>query len=96
MELLFATLGGALIGLALGYVVPGRRNFGALLLPALGASVAAVTWSSLTWVGWKFDGGWIWVASLAAAGVISLAVGIIISRVRTRGDIELLGRLSGA
>jgi hypothetical protein len=96
MELLFATLGGALIGLGLGYAVPGRANFGALLLPALGASVAAIVFTALTWLGWKFDGGWIWVVSLVASGVITLVVGILISRMRTRGDVEMLGRLSRA
>lgn len=96
MELLFATLGGALIGLGLGYAVPGRANFGALLLPSLGGSASAIVWAALTWAGWKFNGGWIWVVSLMAAAAITLFIGIALSKARTRSDSELLGQLSRA
>lgn len=96
MELLFVTLGGAILGLAARYSVPKRNTHGAMLVPAIGAMVASVVWAALTWVGWKFDGGWIWVASLVAAGAVASIVSILFGRRRTARDTDLLARLSRA
>ncbi len=96
MELLFVTLGGAILGLAARYGVPKRDTHGALLVPAIGAIVAAVVWAALTWVGWKFDGGWIWVVSLVAAGVVATLASVFLGRQRTAQDAELLSTLSRA
>jgi len=68
MELLFVVLGGAILGLAARYSLPRRHTYGSALVPAVGAGVAAVVWVALTWLGWAWDGGWIWVVSLVAAG----------------------------
>jgi hypothetical protein len=96
MELLFVTLGGAILGLAARYGVPKRDTHGALLVPAVGAIVASVVWAALTWVGLKFDGGWIWVLSLAAAGVVAGLGSVLLARQRTASDTELVTRLSRA
>ena len=96
MELLFVTLGGAILGLGLRYVLPGRERYGVLLLPAVGAAVASIVWAALTWAGWKFDGGWIWVVSLAAAAVVPALVALQLSRARRIGDERLLQNLSRA
>ena len=95
MELLFVTLIGAAIGIILRYLVPGRHAYGALLAPAVGGAVAAIVWSGLTWLGWKFDGGWIWVVSLAAATLAALALELILPRVRHEADARMLHQLSG-
>jgi uncharacterized membrane protein YeaQ/YmgE (transglycosylase-associated protein family) len=95
MELLFVTLIGAAIGIILRYLVPGRHAYGAFLAPAVGGAVAAVVWSGLTWLGWKFDGGWIWVVSLAAGGLGALALELILPRVREQSDARMLHQLSG-
>jgi hypothetical protein len=96
MELLFVTLGGAILGLAARYGLPKRETHGALLVPAIGAIVASVLWAALTWVGWKFDGGWIWVVSLTVAGVAAALVSVFLGRQRKASDTELLTRLSRA
>ena len=96
MELLFATLGGAILGLGLRYVLPGRDTYGVLLIPAVGAVAAAVVWAGLTWLGWKFNGGWIWVVTLVAAAIVAAVVGLLVGRNRKRADVELLGKLSKA
>lgn len=96
MELLFATLGGAILGLAARYFLPHRETSGALLIPAVGAMVSAIVWSALTWVGWKFDAGWIWVVSLAVAAIVAGLVSVAISRQRARGDVRMLAQLSHA
>ncbi len=95
MELLFVILGGAILGLIAQYVLPSRESRGALLLPALGAGIAAIVWASLTWMGLRFDGGWIWVISLVASGVIVVLVGVVASRRRHESDVATLARLGG-
>lgn len=94
MELLFVTLGGAMIAALLRYLIPGRHAYGSVLLPAIGVVVAAIVWAALTWVGWTFDGTWIWVVSLFAAGAVSLATALLLPRRRREADARLLARLS--
>lgn len=94
MELLFATVGGAMLGAILRYVIPGRSTYGAILLPAVGAVVAAAVWASLTWLGWRFDGGWIWLVTLLASGLATLAVAIWLPSARRTTDARLLESLT--
>ena len=74
MELAYVTVIGAAIGALARYTLPGRRSYGMFLLPAIAAAVTAAVWVGLVWLGWTFDGGWIWVVSLASAVVASIAV----------------------
>ncbi|WP_349901702.1 hypothetical protein [Parafrigoribacterium humi] len=96
MELLFVTLGGVVIAGGLRYVLPRRHSYGVLLLPALGGAVAAIAWAALTWLGWKFDGGWIWVVSLVLPAVVAIAVTLVLGRRRTASDERMLESLSKA
>jgi quaternary ammonium compound-resistance protein SugE len=96
MELLFVTLIAFCIGLGARYALPGRGAYGLALVPAIAAAVTAIVWVGLTWLGWKFDGGWIWVVSLAAAAVVSLVLTLVIPRIRTAKDETKLQQLSRA
>ena len=96
MELLFVALGGVILGLAARYALPRRDTHGALLVPAIGAIAASVVWAALTWVVLKFDGGWIWVASLAVAGIVAALASAFLGRLRRASDAELLTKLSRA
>ena len=95
MEMLFAVLGGGILGIAMRYALRGRATHGVILLPAVAVATAAVVWAALTWVGWKFDGGWIWFWTLFAAALVALIAGIIIPPARQRSDAELLAQLGG-
>ncbi len=96
MELLFATVGGAILGIGEHYLLPHRQLRGSLLLSAVGTAVAAVAWDGLTWLGWRFDATWIWVVSLVLAGAIPLLVGLVIDRRRRDADDRLFAALSKA
>ncbi len=86
MELLFAVLGGLIAGAVAHVVVPWRSTRGALLGPAVGGIVAAVVWEALTWAGWRYDGGWIWVTALVGAGVVAVVAEWVLGRRRTAAD----------
>ena len=94
MELVYVTVIGAAIGLLARYVLPGRRTYGILLLPAAAAAVTATVWVGLVWLGFTFDGGWIWVISLAAAVVTSVAIPLALPRYREAHDERLRHRLA--
>ena len=96
MEFLFVTLISFCIGLGARYALPGRDTYGVVLLPAIAAAVSAIVWVGLTWLGWKFDGGWIWVVSLAAGAVVSLVLALTVPRQRRGYDEEMLQQLSRA
>ena len=93
MELLFITLGGAILGLAARYLLPDRDRHGVVLMPAVGAGVAAVVWVALTWLGWAWDGGWIWVVSLVVTGLAVVATDILVGRRRKEHDVHRLDAL---
>ena len=95
MELLFVIVISAGIGAVLRYVLPSRGTYGIVLLPAIAAVVTAVVWIALLWLGWKFDGTWIWVASLGAGGAAALAAGIAVPRLRAASDERKLSELAG-
>ncbi len=93
MELLFVALGGALLGIAARYLLPGRHTHGSVLVPAVGTAVASIAWVTLTWLGLAWDSGWIWWVSLILAAAGSVAAGIWLSRSRTQGDRQMLHTL---
>ncbi|HEY4268195.1 MAG TPA: hypothetical protein VGM94_08400 [Galbitalea sp.] len=96
MELLFVVLIAAAIALGVRYVLPGRDTYGTVLVPAIAGAVSAIVWVALTWAGWKFDGGWIWVVSLAAGAIVSIVLALIVPRRRHENDDALLQKLSRA
>ncbi|WP_139417645.1 hypothetical protein [Agromyces laixinhei] len=94
MELIFIVVGGAILGFAMQFVVPQRHLRGVAVSGSIGAAVAAVVWVALTWLGWPWDGGWIWVVSLVASALVPAAVLYLITPRRERGDTALFERLS--
>jgi hypothetical protein len=93
MELLFVTLGGVILGLAARYALPERARHGVVLIPAVGALASAVIWVGLTWLGWPWDGGWIWVVTLAATAAIVVIVDLAVGRTRKQADARRLADL---
>jgi len=95
MELLFVVLIAAGVGFALPYLLRGRETYGIVLPAAVSAAVASVLWAGLTWLGFTFDGGWIWVISLVVGGLAGLAVALAVPPRRHAADRALLTKLSG-
>jgi high-affinity Fe2+/Pb2+ permease len=93
MEILFITIGGAILGAIARYTLPGRLSSGAVVLPAAGAAISAVVWVVLTWFGLKWDGGWIWVLSLLITGLAVAALALWLPRHRAVADEKRLQEL---
>ena len=95
MELLFVVLIGLIAGLVGRVVLPNRGLLGGLLLPAIGGAAGAVVWVALTWAGLHWDGGWIWVATVAATLLSVAGAGILIGRSRAADDERRFEELAG-
>lgn len=95
MELLFVILIAAGLGFIAHYTIPGRETRGSLLLGAIAAAVAAIAWEALLWLGFTFDGGWIWLISLVLGGVAAIVFAVVLPRRRRVSDRALLTKLSG-
>ncbi len=93
MELLFAALGGALLGLIAHFALPGLPTRGALWVAGWSTCAAIVVWEVLLWAGLTPGGGWIWVIDLVVAGLTAVAVARITSRRREAADRDLYERL---
>jgi len=94
VELLFVVLIGVIIGLAARGLLPRRELTGVVLLPAIGGVSAALVWVALTWAGMRWDGGWIWVATIAACLLTVLGADALLVRIRRRDDEALFERIS--
>ncbi|MEO9014037.1 MAG: hypothetical protein ABI275_01830 [Terrimesophilobacter sp.] len=94
--MLFVVLGGVLFGIGVYYLLPGKDKYGAAVLPAVDGAVTAAVWAGLTWAGWRFDGGWIWIVALAAGVGASALTGFVLSRMRSASDERMFQRLSRA
>ena len=94
MELLFVVLIGVLIGLAGRVSLPRHDLTGVALLPATGGVAAAAVWVTLTWARMRWDGGWIWVAAVAAAVTAVALAGLLLARARHRADDALFERIA--
>ncbi|MET0480875.1 MAG: hypothetical protein ABWY23_00320 [Mycetocola sp.] len=95
MELLFIILFGAAAGVAVHYALPWRGTHGIALIPAVGGVVAAIVWVALTWLGWAWDGGWIWAVTLVMAAVAAAVVDLYLGRHRKASDERRLIALGG-
>lgn len=91
---MFVALGGAILGLIVRYALPRRLTHGSVLVPAVGTGVAALVWVALTWLGWAWDGGWIWWVSLIVAGIAAVVVDILLGKRREAADLAMLHRIT--
>jgi peptidoglycan/LPS O-acetylase OafA/YrhL len=86
VQIVLGILIGALVGLAVHYVLRDRRTRGVALAPIIGAAVAAVVWTALTWAGLGIDNPLLWLAALAVPAIVTVPAILVLSAARARRD----------
>lgn len=74
------------LGIGMHYGTPDRHSRGVVLVPAIAASVAAIVWAAMTWMGFAEDNPWIWLASIVLPVVVAYPASLIIARTRLAHD----------
>ncbi|WP_100811259.1 MULTISPECIES: hypothetical protein [unclassified Microbacterium] len=86
MLIVLALVAAVAIGMALHFALPLRSTRGVALGPLLDAAIAAVIYTSLTWLGLAESNPWLWVASIAIPAVVTGVVLAVVSRARAAHD----------
>jgi hypothetical protein len=86
VQLIYAETVAIVLGLAVQAVLPRRELTGVLLLPAVAGVAGAIVWVGLTWARVQQGGSAMWLASLLAAVLSAVAVGVLVRGARHRSD----------
>ena len=90
MQLIYAETVAIVLGLAAHAVLPRRGVTGVLLLPAVAGVACAIVWVGLTWAQVQQGGPAMWLASLLAAVLSAVVVGVVVRTSRERHDEAVL------
>lgn len=86
MLIVLALVAAAAIGLALHFTLPLRGTRGVALAPLLESAIAALIYTSLTWLGLAESNPWLWVAAIAIPAAVTAVVVFVVSRARAAHD----------
>ncbi|MDO8382056.1 hypothetical protein [Microbacterium sp.] len=86
MLIVLALVAAVAIGLALHFALPLRPTRGVALAPLLETAIAAVIYTSLTWLGLAESNPWLWVGSILIPAAVTGAVILVVSRARAAHD----------
>ena len=88
MEFSFAVIAfyAAILGLVAPYIYARSEEYGALLPVAVAMVVGSVLWAALTWLGFKYTEGYIWVIIMVVMPLVMVFVSsrLAHSRIKTR------------
>lgn len=92
MEFSFAVIAfyAAILGLVAPYIYARSEEYGALLPVAVAMVVGSVLWAALTWLGFKYTEGYIWVIIMVLMPVAMMIVANRLAHVRVRAREEKL------
>ena len=86
MLIVLALVAAVAIGMALHFALPLRSTRGVAFAPLLEAAIAAVIYTSFTWLGLAESNPWLWVASIAIPAAVTGIVLVVVSRARASHD----------
>ena len=92
MDFSFAVIAfyAAILGLVAPYIYARSEEYGALLPPAIALAVGSVLWGALTWLGFKYTEGYIWVIIMVLMPVAMMIVANRLAHARVRAREEKL------
>lgn len=78
----------AILGLVAPYIYAKSEEYGALVPPAVALATGSVLWAGLTWLGFKYTEGYIWiiVMVLMPTAMIIAARTLAHARIRAREE----------
>lgn len=90
----FAVIGfyAIILGLVAPYIHARSDEYGALLAPAVALATGAVLWAALTWLGFKYTEGYIWVICMVAMPLVMIFVSSRVAAARVHAREKALGR----
>jgi len=91
--ILLALIFAAAVGIAVHFATPNRAERGVALAPLVATAVAAVLYTSLTWLGFAEDNVWLWVISLLVPILVTGVFVRMLSQARARHDARERARL---
>ena len=86
MQILLGFIAGAVVGIAVHYLVPGRDTRGVALAPIAGAVIAGIAWTALTWAGLTIENPVLWLSAVIVPAAIVTPAVVVLTRVRIRRD----------
>ena len=94
MEFSFAVIAfyAAILGLVAPYIYARSEEYGALLPPAIAMAIGSVLWAGLTWLGFKYTEGYIWVIIMVVMPLVMIVVSIRLAHARIQAREEKLRR----
>jgi fatty acid desaturase len=92
MQIILALIIGAVVGLAVHDLAGGRATRGAALAPMIGAFLAGLVWTILTWAGLGLDSAWLWLSPLVVSW-LAWPVVAFLAHTRHAHDLEERKRL---
>ena len=82
----------AILGLVAPYIYARSEEYGSLLPPAIALSVGSVLWAVLTWLGFQYTDGYIWVIIMVVMPVVMVFVSSRLAHARIKAREEKLRR----
>ncbi len=94
MEFSFAVIAfyAAILGLVAPYIYARSEEYGALLPPAIAMAIGSVLWAGLTWLGFKYTEGYIWVIIMVVMPLVMIVVSSRLAHARIQAREEKLRR----
>jgi ABC-type transport system involved in cytochrome bd biosynthesis fused ATPase/permease subunit len=84
----FAVIGfyAVILGLVAPYIHARSEEYGALLAPSVALATGAISWAALTWLGFSYKEGYIWVICMVLMPLAMIVVSgrVAAARVRAR------------
>ncbi|TDN92507.1 hypothetical protein [Microbacterium sp. BK668] len=92
MQIILAFIVGAVVGVAVHFLAGGRDTRGVVLAPVIGALLAGLVWTILTWAGLGLDNALLWLSPLVVSW-LAWPVVALLARRRRAHDLEERKRL---
>lgn len=93
MLILLALIFAAAAGIAVHYVMPQRSTRGVALAPMVSTAIAAVLYTSMTWLGLAESNPVLWAVALIAPALLTVVFVGVLARTRTTHDARERARL---